>query len=81
MTTWILPSVVADARHLDAGADHDAFARQLVEHDRGAFRIVLGERRRGLEHGHLRAEPPVRLRELEPDRPRADDDEMLRAAS
>ena len=51
-----------------------------VEHDRGAFRIVLGERRRGLQHRHPGAEPAVRLRELEPDRPRADDEEMLGAA-
>ena len=51
-----------------------------VEHDRGAFRIVLGERRRGLQHRHLRAEPAMRLRQLEADRPAADDDEMLGAA-
>jgi hypothetical protein len=59
---------VTHARHLDTGADRDAFARQVFEHDRGKLRIVLGKRRCGLEHGHLRAEPPMRLRELEPDR-------------
>jgi hypothetical protein len=32
---------------------------------------------RGFQHRHLRAEPAMRLRKLEPDRPAADDDEML----
>ena len=48
-----------------------------VEHDRGAFRVVLGERLRRLQHGDLGAEPAERLRQLEPDRAAADDDEML----
>ena len=71
-----------DPHDLDAAADVDAFARERVEHDRGAFRIFLAERRRRFEHRDLGAEPAERLRELEPDRPAADDDQMLgRAAS
>ena len=65
---------------LDAAADDDALALELIEHDGGAFRIVLGERRRRLQHGHLAAEPAEGLRHFQADRPGADDDEMLAAA-
>ena len=67
-----------DAHDLDAAADDDALAFELVEHDRGAFRIVLGERLRRFQHGHRAAEPAEGLRHFQADRPGADDDEMLR---
>ena len=64
---------------LDAAADRDAFARQRIEHDRDAFRVLLGERlRRKLQHRDLGAEPAERLRELEAARARAEHDQMLR---
>src|SRR6266576_6834802 len=51
--------------------------RQLFEHDRSAFGIVVGKRRCRLEHRHFGAEAPMRLRELKPDRTGPDDDEMF----
>ena len=68
----------AHALDLDVAADRDALARQRVEHDGDAFRVFLGERlRRNLQHRHLGAEPAERLRELEPARARAEDDQVL----
>ena len=69
---------VLDSRDLDAGADNDALALELIEHDRGAFGIVLGERRCRFQHGHFAAEPAERLRHLQADRPGADNDETVR---
>ena len=69
---------IGDARHLHAGADDDAFALELRHHDGGAFRIVIGKRRRRFQHGHLAAEAAEALRHLQADRPGADDDEMAR---
>ena len=66
-----------DAHDLDAAADDDALAFELVEHDRGAFRIVLGERRRRFQHGHRAAEPAEGLRHFQPDRTGADDNEAV----
>ena len=67
------------ARHGDAGANIDLLAGQPVEDDGGALGIVLCERHGGLQNGDLRTEPPECLRELETDRPRADDQQMARA--
>ena len=56
MVTVTLPAQVTNAQHLDAAANDDAFAVELVEHDGRRFRIVLGERRAGFQHRHLAAE-------------------------
>ncbi|MDP1910493.1 MAG: hypothetical protein Q8K85_19505, partial [Hyphomicrobium sp.] len=70
--------VMRDRDHLDGAAQHNAVARELVEHDRGAFGIVLGERRRRLTHGDRAAEAAKRLRHFQTDRSTADDQQMLR---
>ncbi len=75
--TATLPLRVLDARDLDAAADDDALAIELVEHDGRAFRIVLGERRRRFQHGHFAAEPAEGLRHFQADRTGADDDETV----
>src|SRR4029077_19934768 len=69
----------AHPRDRDAAAQRDTLARQRVEHDGGAFRIVALERRPGFEHGAVGAEPAKDLRKLEADGAGADDDEMTRA--
>ena len=80
IVTVTLPLACATRVDLDAAADDDAFALELVEHDRRAFRIVLGERLRRFQHGHLAAEPAEGLRHFQADRTGADDDEVLAAA-
>ena len=64
---------------LHTGAQRDAFAGERVEHDGCAFRIGIGQRRRRVEHGDFGAEPAKRLRQLEADGIRANDNEMARA--
>ena len=66
------------ALDLDAAADRDALTRERVEHDGGAFGILLAERLRRVQHGDLGAEPAERLRQFEPDRAAAEHDQMLR---
>src|SRR5581483_11969827 len=75
-----LAVLLSDARHRDALANHHAVMAQLIEHDARAFAVGSTQRRAGFEHGDLRAKAAKCLRELEPDRAGADDDEMLRAA-
>jgi len=65
-------------RGLDPGAQLDALAFEGIEHDRGAFRIFARERCRCFEYADLRAQATERLRQFEPDRPGADDDQMTR---
>ena len=69
---------VRDADDIDAAADDDALALELIEHDHGAFRIVLGERCGLLQHSHRTPQAAEGLRHFQADRPGADDDEMLR---
>src|ERR1043166_4051185 len=68
-----------DAQNAGAGTDADALARELIEQDRGAFRIVVGERGRGFDDRDARAETAERLRHFETDRAGADDDELFGA--
>ena len=70
-----------DMRNGHALAQHDAFRRELVEQDARALGVFARKRRAGFQHGHRGAEPAECLRELEPHRPGADDDEMLRDRS
>src|SRR6516225_4247401 len=53
-------------------------SRERVQHDGGAFRIVLPKRHRLIEHGDIRAETPKRLRHFEAGPPGANDNEMPR---
>ena len=71
-------SAALDADDRDAAAKVDALAHECIEHDAGAFGVLVRERLRRFQHRHRAAEPAKRLRQLEPDRTRADDDEMLR---
>ena len=66
-----------DLHQPDAGAENYAVALERGENNRGAFRIVLAERGRRFDHGHGAAEPAERLREFDPDRTAADDQEVL----
>ena len=52
----------ADFRDLDPGAQLDAVTHQGIEHHGGAFGVIAGERRRGVEHGDVGAEAAERLR-------------------
>jgi hypothetical protein len=66
------------ARDRDVAANRNALALERVEHDRRAFAIFARERLTRLQHRDRGTEPAKGLRKLEPDRTRADDDEMLR---
>ena len=57
-------------------AQVDAFRPQARHDDGGEFGVVLGEEVGGLQHGDPRAQPPVRLRHFQADRPAADHDQM-----
>ena len=59
-------------------ADDDAFGRKRVAHDGDGLRVVLRHDLLGFEHGHARTEAAEGLRQLEPDRTAADDEQMLR---
>ena len=61
-----------------AGENPDAFGFEPFQDDGGEFRIVLGQRLEGLDDGHFRSQPPVRLRHLHADRSTADDEKMAR---
>ena len=54
----------------------DAFGPDVLEHDRGQFRIILAQRLEALDDGDLGAQPAVRLSHLHADRATADDNEM-----
>ncbi len=58
--------------HLGVRPDLDPLAGERIEHDGGAFRIVLGERARRFDHDHVRPQAAKRLRQLDPDRAAAD---------
>ena len=63
---------------LDVASDRDALARERVEHDGRAFRVLLAERLTCVQHRDLGAQPPERLGQFEPDRAAAQHDQMLR---
>ena len=54
-------------------------SRSAFQHDGGQLRVVLAHRLEAFEHGDAAAEPQVRLRQLDADRPAADDDQVLDA--
>ena len=54
--------------------------RELLEHDLGQLGVVLAERLRRLDHRDARAEPAVRLRQLQADGAAADDDQIVAGA-
>ena len=58
-------------------AQPDALAHELIEHDRGAFGIILPQGLERIEHGHVRAQPAEGLGKFEADRAGPDHDEML----
>ncbi len=62
---------------LCALANIHALGAQLIEHDGGQFRVILVEGGEGLEHRDLRAQAPVGLGKLDPDRAAADDNQVL----
>ena len=74
-----LPGLMQHSQHLDAGTHDDPLARELVQHDLHAFRIVIGQRPLGFEHCHPRAKAAKRLRQLQAGRAGADHHQMLRA--
>ena len=59
-------------------ADRHPFGAQPSQDDRRQFGILSAQRGCCLDHRYGGAEPPVRLRHLQADRPPTDDDEMLR---
>ena len=65
---------------LDLGLleDGDAFGAKPGDDDRGQFGVVLAEGGKRLDDRDLRAQPAVRLRQFDADRPAADDDQMVR---
>ena len=66
------------AQHFRALENLDAVAAHAPLHKIGELGIILGqERRQRLDHRHARAEPAMRLRQLAPDRPAADDEQVL----
>ena len=67
----------ADLRCLRALGNLDAFRAQPVEHDGRQLRVVLPQRLRALDHRDLAAQPYMRLRHLHPDRPAADDQQVI----
>ncbi len=66
------PTCFFDTENFNPFVDRDALRRQSTANDRRRLRIVLGQHRADVEHRHLRAKPPVRLRHLATDRPGAD---------
>ena len=66
-----------DPADLHALAQVDPVRDQRAAHDVDGGGIVPGQDRAPLQDRHRRAEPAVRLGELAPDRPAADDDEVL----
>ncbi len=76
----MLVAALFDRHALGAGFDHDAVVAQNVEHALHHVRVFAGDdMRRLFDHGDLRAEAAVHLREFEPDVTAADDDQMLPA--
>jgi hypothetical protein len=71
------PAVRArDTRDRGARVQPHALARERIEHHGGAFGVLAGERLARLDHRDRAAEPAEGLGQLEPDRPRADDNEV-----
>ena len=55
----------------------DPLAAQFLKRDSRQFRVVLAQRLRAFDNGHLRPQPPMRLRHLHTDRASANDDQVI----
>src|SRR5262245_906402 len=69
---------VGDADDIHTATNDDALSFKAIEENSNAFRIVISERLRSLEHGHRATKPAEGLAQFQPDGPRADDDKVLR---
>ena len=66
-------------QHADAATEVQALARQRLEQNGGAFRILSGQWLLGFQDRDPRAQAAKCLRKFEADRPPTDDDQMLGA--
>jgi hypothetical protein len=72
-------AVLVELRHLGAGHDPDALLFERLVRERGDLRVLdRQDLRQHLDDGHVRTHGAVERRELDADRPRADDQQRLR---
>ena len=77
MCTSISRVPAGDALDQRALADLHALGAQALQHHLGHLGVVLAQRLQRLEHGDAAAEAQVGLRQLQPDRAAADDDQVV----
>ena len=55
----------------------DPLGLQIIQHNRRQFRIILAQRLHALNHGHITAQPPVRLCHFHADGATADNQQVF----